>query len=209
MVKPFILSLVFFFTLSVSLTSQSLYGSGISADDALVRIIFTDSVPDMNIEIGSINFSTADRSLSSKYHAVSPGMYFFEIGSEWIEFIPRSGKYFTLVIEESGCLIFEDKEHKSPAKTQLYFYNLLKTEKATFHVTDAGEILFRDISPETSEQIAINPLNIPFSITTLSGKSIDLGSIPMNRGGSVSVLLMENKYKFRSIIINAEIETGL
>ncbi len=209
MKRKIIISAFLLLAVMVTIESQSLYGSGISPENALVRVIFAETEAALNLEIGNSNFSSTSITDSSKYHQVSPGMYFFELGSEWIEFIPQSGKYFTLVINGEQCQIFEDTEHNSPAKTQIYFYNLATGDEATFHITDKKDAVFQSTSSKTSDQVAINPLDIDFTITMGSGKSINLGSLPMTRGGSTSVILFENEGTLQTVIFEAEIATGL
>lgn len=209
MKRKIIISTFLLLAAFVSIESQSLYGSGISPKSALVRVIFKETSGDLNLEVGNITFSSAGKSESLKYHQVAPGMYFFELGTEWIEFIPQSGKYFTLIINGEQCQVFEDTEHSSPAKTQVYFYNLAENDAATFHITNKTDAVFQNTSSLTSEQVAINPLDINFTITMESGKSIDLGSLPMTRGGSTSVILFENGGILQTQIFEAEIATGL
>lgn len=193
----------------VALESQSLYGSGLSPENALVRVVFADTKREQNLEIGNVKFSSSSRFESSRYHQIAPGMYFFKLGQEEIEFIPLSGKYFTLIIKEEQCQIFEDIEHDSPAKTQIYFYNLSFSDDATFHITDKTEAVFQNTLAATSAQVAINPMDLDFTITMASGKSVDLGSLPMTRGGSTSVILFENGGTLQTVIFEAEIATGL
>ncbi len=126
-----------------------------------------------------------------------------------MEFILKSGKYFTLIISDEQCQIFEDTEHNSPGKTQIYFYNLATNGDATFHITDKTDAVFQNTPSNTSAQVAINPLDINFTITMGSGKSIKLGSLPMTRGGSTGVILYEYGGILQRVVFEAEIAKGL
>lgn len=204
MKKLFAIALLFSLAV-VSLSGQSLYGTGISPESALIRVVFTDENRDLSIDIGTETFLSSAWETSALYHPVSPGMYFFELGEQWIEIIPMSGKYYSLVIAGDQCLVFEDKEHKAPAKNQVYFYNALTDEKATLKVSATGDVLFNDVKPGESVQMAVNPLDIGFSVETDQERSTDLGALPMTRGGSTTVIALERDGNLESIVFQAAV----
>ena len=208
MLRSFLITAALMIFLVNNANSQSLYGTGISPESALVRVIYADSVENPDIEIGNIIFTAANVQESSFYHPVSPGMYFFELGNDWIEFIPQSGKYFSLIISKGNCIVFEDMEHKAPAKAQIYFYNLLEKSDASLVVSGSLDIVLENVKPLDSSQIAINPLNIEFAISTDLDEQIEIGSIPMKRGGSTSVILMKDNDGLKTMTVEAEVALG-
>ncbi|MBB6482378.1 alginate O-acetyltransferase AlgF [Spirochaeta isovalerica] len=205
MMKKVSLMLLLSWIVSISLAAQSLYGSGISPESALVRVIFAEPRTNMEIHIGSETFSTAESRESALYHQIGPGMYFIEAGDDFLEIIPMSGKYYTLIFTAAGSFAFEDIEHEAPAKNQIYFYNCLE-ETASLYVSETGDDLFSDINPGQSVQRAVNPLEIDFALKSGSGKILELGPLPMTRGGSTSVIVYGNNASPRSMVITAGIK---
>lgn len=201
-------TMVFFLMLFAAghLWSQSLYGTGISPDSALVRVIYADETSGKTIEIGSESFSSDRWEESALYHPVAPGMYFFEMGSQWIEVIPMSGLYYTLIIQGETCFVFEDMEHTIPAKNQIYFYNILDDETASLFVSASGDMLFKETEPGESVQMAVNPLDIDFALSTSDDRNIGLGSLPMNRGGSTTVIALENEGELDFLVFQADVK---
>jgi len=190
----------------LTLYGQSLYGSGISPEKALVRVIFTNPNSDLIIDIGSEGFAASLWEEGALYHQVPPGMYFIECGDEFLEIILRSGIYYSLIIADNRCHLFEDLEHNSPAKTQVYYYNLLKGEKATLYVEETGDHLFTAVPPGESVQRAVNPLKKDFCLTTENGIFLELGQLPMNRGGSTSVITYMDGNNPVSLVLQAAIK---
>lgn len=203
--KRIVFALIAGLALSLPLVGQSLYGSGIPPESALIRVIFLDGNRGQDIEIGTATFSPSDFETSSRYHPVSPGMYYFQSGSDWVELIPRSGRYYTVIIEETSYELFEDEAHNQPARNQIYFYNLMDDETATLQTSSSGDVLFRDVKPGISVQTAVNPLDIEFAVVTSSEERLELGALPMSRGGSTSVLLHEDNGKLKAEVLKAEI----
>lgn len=194
---------------SMSVFGQSLYGSGISPDSALVRVVFMgQSEKPVVIKIGNETFSSAEKELARQYHPVSPGMYFIEAGSQWIEIITAGSHYYTIIVKDDTCLVFEDVEHKAPAKSQVYFYNILNDEKATLHVSGGTEALFQDMDPADSGQIAINPVTVGFALKTDRGRTEELGRLPLERGGSTTVIIWEENSRLRSVVFQASVDKG-
>lgn len=205
MLKKLLSISLLFFAIAASISSQSLYGSGISPESALVRTIFLNEDKEFVFEVGNISFYSSQRELSKKYHPVSPGMYFLEFQEEWLEMIPQSGKYYSIIVLDNKCLIFEDLEHTSPAQNQIYFYNCLDSETASIVVSQTGDQLFSNVSSKDSIQRAVNPLNINFSLTTETGEVYELGSLPMERGGSTTIIAYKLKQEVQTSIFQAEI----
>ncbi len=58
--KIIISFLLLLFTVA-AMESQSLYGSGISPENALVRVVFTDTKAELSLEVGSVVFSSEEK----------------------------------------------------------------------------------------------------------------------------------------------------
>ncbi|MBN2657462.1 MAG: alginate O-acetyltransferase AlgF [Spirochaetales bacterium] len=204
MIKKTALIFSLLLTASISLSGQSLYGSGISPDSALVRVIFAGSDSNLKIEIGAETFSASEPEKSAPYHQISPGMYFIGGSDDFLEIMPMSGKYYTLIFTETGSFVFEDIEHDAPAKSQVYFYNCYG-ETASLLVSGTGDPLFSQIPPGESVQRAVNPLKTGFALKAESGKNLELGPLPMSRGGSTSVILFERHSSPASMVLVASV----
>lgn len=198
------LSLIFLFTALIvggSLFGQSLYGSGISPESALVRVIFTSENDIRDIQIGNETYNG-----SKLYYPVAPGMYFFNVSGNFVEIVTKSGKYYTLIIDSDRCLVFEDEKHTAPAKNQIYLYNTLTDRKVSLLVSSSGDLLFENLEPGKSIQRAVNPLKVSFSVKDDAGESRELGSLPMSRGGSTSVIAYNGNSGLKVLVLKAEVK---
>lgn len=190
---------------SLSVSAQTLYGSGVAPEDALVRLLNISNDARM-LELGAAEIQAESYGTLTDYFPVFSGMHFIEFQEDWIEFIAESGVYYTVVISDREVRIFTDQAHTNPAKAQLYFYNLTD-EPGSLKVDADGTAVFSDIDPWSSAQMAINPLQISFALCLKNDKVETLPILPLSRGGSVSVFLIQNLTTggFSSVYAEAEI----
>lgn len=184
---------------SGSLFGQSLYGSGIPAQAALVRCVELDGTA-QNLFLGSTIIPAQGEGSVSSYFPVAPGMYFLQAGASEAEFIPQSGVYYTVLLSSQEIVILEDQAHDDPIRSQIYLYNLSSSESCSLQAS--GQVILEDTPSMASRQVVINPVGIPFTLVA-SGKEIFLESLPLSRGGSVSLFFSE---KGEVIVVQAHVE---
>lgn len=187
-----------------SLGAQSLYGSGIPAEAALVRCVQLAPSGKDTVYVGATPIPLNGPETASPYYPVGPGLYFVAAGNTEAEVFARSGGYYTLVLTRDGLTAFEDIAHDDPVRCQIYLYNL-SDESCTLTADGAGPV-FKGLPPGQSRQIAVNPLEIGFTLTG-EGEGASGGhhwdSLPLERGGSVSLFF----YGDRSLAAEARVET--
>ncbi|MDC7222247.1 MAG: alginate O-acetyltransferase AlgF [Spirochaetales bacterium] len=182
-----VLFLLLLFGLSaLSLTAQSLYGSGIPAESALVRCILLNETDRTSLFLGGVRLPLDEPGVIPPYYPIGSGMYFVSAGGQEIEMFARSGAYYTLVLSGSGIQLFEDSAHDDPVRSQLYLYNLTDSP-CTLEADGAGTV-FDSLNGGESAQVALNPLKIGFTLRN-GDKEYHWDSLPLERGGSVTLLL--------------------
>jgi hypothetical protein len=181
--------LIFFVSLStLSLSAQTLYGSGIPVESALVRCIILTETNRNTLLLGGVSIPLDDLGEITPYYPVGSGMYFLSVGGDELEMVAQSGAYYTLIFSGSEIRLFEDTAHNDPVRSQLYLYNL--SEAPCTLVADGASVVFGNLPGGDSQQILLNPLDIGFTLSA-EGKECHWDSLPLARGESVSILLYD------------------
>ena len=186
------------------LSAQTLYGAQVDSDAAAARIFNATQHTIEDIQIASHALSVDMLELSA-YHPIAPGIHFARIEDREIELIAHSNQYYTIVSSDEQLTIFSDVPHDNPLKAQIYLYNLLDARSCSLRAGDDDIVVFADIPAGESQQIAVNPVSSGFSLVVDDTVVTTIPSLPLKRGGSVSLFALQRDSGIALIVGEANI----
>ncbi|MBP7722238.1 MAG: alginate O-acetyltransferase AlgF [Alphaproteobacteria bacterium] len=130
----------------------------------------------------------------SSYYVIPKGAVKAAIGSAAKDFNAESGKFYTVVLNESGALeVKDDPKNENEAKSQIVFYNLTDKPDLSLKTADGKVEIVPPLSAGAVGDKQINPVKVSIAIFDGDTKLKDLGPVSLERGASYSAIAMNDK----------------
>ena len=189
---------------------DGLYGPT-ESDDAMVRVVH--AVEDSSllpVDLGATSFGRVGFGDVTPYRPVFPGMFVLRAEGREFSFNPKSGSYYSLVYGPEGFLLLEDEIHYDPARAQVALYNLtefdsLRLEAFSRNNPDQRTAVVAAVPAGGADRRVLNPAPVSFAVVADGNDLAAFESIPLSRGGSVSVLVMGSSEAVHVVIAEASV----
>lgn len=130
----------------------------------------------------------------SSYYVIPQGSVKAGIGSATKDFNAESGKFYTVVLNESGALdVKDDPQNANEAKSQIVFYNLTDKRDLSLKTADGKVEIVPPLSAGGVGDKQINPVKVSIAVFDGDTKLKDLGPVSLERGASYSAIAMNDK----------------
>lgn len=129
----------------------------------------------------------------SSYYVLPKGSVKAEIGAATKDFNVESGKFYTVVLNESGALdVKTDPQNENQAKSHIVFYNLTDKPNISLKTADGKVEIVPPLAAGAVGDKQINPVKVPLAVFDGDKKLKDLGSVSLERGSSYSALALND-----------------
>jgi hypothetical protein len=202
---------VLMFALTLSTAAQDgLYGPS-DSDDALVRVIHAvENSSLLPVDLGATSFGRVGFGDVTPYRPVFPGMFVLRAEGREFSFNPRSGSYYSLIYGPQGFLLIEDEIHDDPARAQLVLYNLAQLTSVSLEAfaqesPDQRTPIVAGVPSGSARGRVLNPVPVSFAVSAGDDELTTIDTLPLSRGGSVSVLVMGSPEAPRVVVAEASV----
>lgn len=169
-----------------SAQSRSIYGSGVDADAALVRLVDAGASGEVELWLGAVTLAVTKPGEATPYRPVVADIFMLSYLGERYEFMPEPGALYTVAATAGGLVVLEDERHDDPARAQLYFYNL-GAAPAELRTADGSVIVIGPCAPGGSAQAAVNPVQASLAAYSGGARAGAPVALRLERGASHSV----------------------
>jgi len=168
--------------------SRSIYGGGVDADAALVRLVDAGAPGEVELWLGAETLKAGALGEATPYRAVVADVYMLGYLGKRYEFMPEPGSLYTVAATAGGLVVLEDERHDDPARAQLYFYNL-GAAPAELRTADGSVLVAGPCAPGGSAQVAVNPVQVGLAAYSGGAKAGEPLRLRLERGASYSVFV--------------------
>ena len=139
----------------------------------------------------------------SAFVNVMPGAIDVVLPSETVAVEVGKSAYYTVIIGEDGeNTVITDNISNSPAKADISFYNLTKTENVTLFVPAADTAAVDDLGSMAAKTVALRaPLTLDFEVRNGADVVAEVSQVALQRGTGVAIVLVENGDGYAASVI--------
>ena len=207
------LCVFFFFLVSLSIPvfgdEPALYGSTISPDFAVVRVVYGNiEGSSVHVEIGVLDYGILDPGEAGDYRPIAPGLHIIQADLLMGELIAQPGQYSTIVVTESRIFVIEDPEHRDPARAQLFLYNLTSSyQTLSLKTADGNTTVVENVPPGNADEAVVNPVSVEIAVYHDDDFLEEVDGLGLRRGGSYSVFVFEENDLIMITVVSARVDS--
>lgn len=183
--KRFLIVLLSLASAGALFSQDGLYAPAVPEDAALVRVVNATDDP-LSLDLGPNRYEVAGRSASA-YRPLQPGIFVVAIGGERTVVEPSARAFLSLVVSETGVVVFTDERHGDPARAQLVIYNLA-SRPVGFRAVTPQAVLVPEVAPGASAVRVVNA--IPVEVGAFAGdEALVTAELDLERGESYALVV--------------------
>jgi alginate O-acetyltransferase complex protein AlgF len=168
-----------------------------------VRVVngLTDAAK-INATLGNTSFSAVASPSISDYMIVPAGKHAFAAAKTKASFTIAAGKYYSILLSSTAAQLTEDALIRNPAKTQLYFYNLSDSAKASVFATKQKVAIVKDVATGKAASREMNALTLAVDVKAGDTTVKNFSDVALKRRIGTSFLLAGKKNTYQAIMVN-------